>query len=129
MDIQLHIITLLHLSGIFALYCILGSTISIILNKLTGKKDISEYETYSSYRLFGEILGEVVITGICAFYLRLFIGHISSFLSVYSYLGPTELSGGIINAFLMMNFQANLKHKINLLYKRYFNESLFSGFK
>jgi hypothetical protein len=129
MDIQLHIITLLHLSGIFTLYCILGSAISIILNKITSRKDISEYDTYSSYRLFNEILGEIVITGICAFYLRLFIGYISSFLSVYSYLGQTELSGGIINAFLMMNFQANLKYKINLLYKRYFNKSLFSGLK
>ena len=127
-DIQSHIITLLHLSWVFGLYCILGSAISIILNKTTGKTDISEYEKYSSYHLFNEILGEVVITGIFAFYLRLFIGNISSFLSVYSYLGTTELSGGIINAFLMMNLQTNLKHKINLLYKRYFNESLFSGF-
>jgi hypothetical protein len=119
------IIVILHLVVIFMVYCILGLVISIIINRTIGKIDFKKYKTRNSFVIFCEILFELVVTGICAYYLRLFIIKISSFLSIYSSVGEVEIvSGVIITAYIMINIQTNLKQKINFLYERYFNESL-----
>jgi hypothetical protein len=119
------IIVILHLVVIFMVYCILGLVISIIINRTIGKIDLNKYKTRNSFVIFCEILFELVVTGICAYYLRLFIVKISSFLSIYSSVGEVEIvSGVIITAYIMINIQTNLKQKINFLYERYFHEPL-----
>jgi len=119
------IIVILHLFVIFLIYCVIGLSISIILNRTIGKIDLNKYKNRNSYLILCEILFELVITGICAYYIRLFIIKVSSFLSIYSKVGEIELlSGVIITAYIMVNIQTNLKKKINFLYERYFHESL-----
>jgi len=119
------IIVILHLFVIFLIYCVIGLSISIILNRTIGKIDLNKYKNRNSYLILCEILFELVITGICAYYIRLFIIKVSSFLSIYSKVGEIELlSGVIITAYIMVNIQINLKKKINFLYERYFHESL-----
>ena len=119
------IIVILHLVVIFVVYCIFGLLISIIINRTIGKIDLNKYKTRNSFVIFCEILFELVVTGICAYYLRFFIIKLSSFLSIYSSVGELEIvSGVIITAYIMITIQINLKQKINFLYERYFNESL-----
>lgn len=119
------IIVILHLVVIFSVYCILGLFISIIINRTIGKIDLNKYKTRNSFVIFCEILFELVVTGICAYYLRFFIIKLSSFLSIYSSVGELEIvSGVIITAYIMITIQTNLKQKINFLYERYFHESL-----
>ena len=119
------IIVILHLVVIFSVYCILGLIISIIINRTIGKIDLNKYKTRNSFVIFCEILFELVVTGICAYYLRYVIINLSSFLSIYSSVGELEIvSGVIITAYIMMTIQTNLKQKINFLYERYFHESL-----
>ena len=119
------IIVILHLVVIFSVYCIFGLLISIIINRTIGKIDLNKYKTRNSYVIFCEILFELVVTGICAYYLRYFIIYLSSFLSIYSSVGELEIvSGVIITAYIMITIQTNLKKKINYLYERYFHESL-----
>lgn len=119
------IIVILQLVVIFTVYCILGLFISIIINRTIGKIDLHKYKTRNSYVIFCEILLELVVTGICAYYLRFFIVKLSSFLSIYSNVGELEIvSGVIITAYIMITIQTNLKQKMNYLYERYFHESL-----
>jgi hypothetical protein len=119
------IIVILHLVVIFSVYCILGLFISIIINRTIGKIDLNKYKTRNSFVIFCEILFELVVTGICAYYLRYVIIKLSSFLSIYSNVGELEIvSGVIITAYIMITIQTNLKQKINFLYERYFHESL-----
>ena len=119
------IIVILHLVVIFVVYCILGLVISIIINRTIGKIDLNKYKTRNSFVIFCEILFELVVTGICAYYLRYVIINLSLFLSIYSSVGELEIvSGVIITAYIMMTIQTNLKQKINFLYERYFHESL-----
>lgn len=71
--------------------------------------------------IFLEILFQIIIVGICAFYCNIFISKMFFPFDISSSrVSQIQVTGAIIIVFMMMFFQINLKKKLSLLYEKIF---------
>jgi hypothetical protein len=119
MENKSELITILHLIVVFTLYFIFAIVISNVLNFSSGKFDETTYKKRNIFIIFLEILLEILIVFICAFYSNVIISNIAMpFDTSLSRATSMQASGGIIVSFMMMIFQTNMKKKIEFLYKK-----------
>lgn len=126
-DLNFFIIRILDLSFIYSLYFFVATGFSVSINRLFGYFDEFNYKNRSSLTILTEILIEIILVGIGAHYIRIIISKIPSpFIGMkyYNRDDLVELAGGVIFAFIIIIFQAQLRHKIRFLYQRIFNESI-----
>ena len=119
MENKSELITIFHLIVIYTLYFIFAIIISNVLNFSSGKFDETTYKKRNIFIILLEILLEVLIVCICAFYSNVIISNIVMPFDIsLSRANSLQSSGGIIITFMMMIFQINMKKKIAFLYKK-----------
>ena len=119
MENKSELITILHLIVIYTLYFIFAIIISNVLNFSSGKFDETTYKKRNIFIILLEILLEVLIVCICAFYSNVIISNIVMPFDIsLSRANSLQSSGGIIITYMMMIFQINMKKKIAFLYKK-----------
>jgi len=112
------IITILHLIVVYTIYFFFAIIISNVLNFSFGKFDQTTYKYRNSFIILFEILLEILIVFICAFYINVLISNIVMPFDIsLSRATSIQASGGIIVSFMMMIFQTNMKKKIAFLQK------------
>jgi hypothetical protein len=112
-------ITIIHLIIIYTIYFIFAFFISNVLNLTTGHIDILQYKNRNGFIIFLEILFEIIIVGICAFYCNIFISNLFLPFDIsLSRISNIQNTGAVIIVFMMMFFQINLKKKLSLLYEK-----------
>jgi hypothetical protein len=116
-------ITIIHLIIIYTIYFIFAFVISNTLNLTTGEIDEQTYKKRHVLIILLEVLIEIIIVGISAFYFNILISKLTMpFDMSLSRASRIEAYGSIIISFMMMFFQTNLKKKLIFLYEKIFNK-------
>ncbi len=123
MENKSEFITIIHLIIIYTIYFIFAFVISNTLNLTTGQIDERTYKKRNVLIILLEVLIEIFIVGISAFYLNFFISKLTMpFDMSLSRASRIEANGAIIISIMMMFFQTNLKKKLMFLYEKIFNK-------
>jgi len=123
METKSEFITIIHLIIVYTIYFIFAFIISNTLNLTTAEIDEERYKKRNAFFIILEILFEIIIVGISAFYCNIFISKlVMPFDISLSRASGIQVSGGIIISFMMMFFQTNLKKKLMFLYEKLFNK-------
>jgi hypothetical protein len=123
MENKSEFITIIHLMIVYTIYFIFAFIISNALNLTTGEIDEQNYKKRHVLIILLEILIEIIIVGISAFYCNIFISKlVMPFDTALSRASHIAATGGIIISFMMMFFQTNLKKKLVFLYEKIFNK-------
>lgn len=123
MENKSELITIIHLIIIYTIFFIFAFIISNVLNLTTGSIDIEEYKKRNVFIILLEILIEIIIVGISAFYCNIFISNlVMPFDISLSRASRIDANGAIIISFMMMFFQTNLKMKLKFLYEKIFKK-------
>ena len=102
---------------------------SLILNSKWFYDFNPETNTLPTYIILLQVIIEIVLTGFAGHFIRLIISNIPfPYLNWdYSRDGLVEISGGVVFAFSVLSFQANLKKKTLYLLEKFREmESVFS---
>ena len=119
-NIKSEIVTIFHLIIIYTLFFGIAIIVSNLLNFSVDEFDMKNYKNRSLFIIFLEILFEILILCISAFYSSLLISNIIMPFNVdLSRATNIHASSGIIISFMMMMFQTNLKQKIKFLYEKF----------
>ena len=123
MENKSEFITIIHLIIIYTIYFIFAFVISNTLNLTTGQIDERTYKKRNVLIILLEVLIEIIIVGISAFYFNIFITKLDMpFDMSLSRASRIEGNGAIIISIMMMFFQTNLKKKLMFLYEKIFNK-------
>jgi hypothetical protein len=123
MENKSEFITIIHLMIVYTIYFIFAFIVSNALNLTTGEIDEQNYKKRHMLIILLEILIEILIVGITAFYCNIFISNlVMPFDISLSRASQIQANGGIIISFMMMFFQTNLKKKLMFLYEKIFNK-------
>jgi hypothetical protein len=127
MDSKSEFITIIHLIIIYTIFFVFAFIISNILNLTSGALDKEKYRKRNVFIILLEILIEIIIVGISAFYCNIFISKlVMPFDISLSRASRIDANGAIIISFMMMFFQTNLKMKLKFLYEKVFQRQHIS---
>lgn len=123
MEYKSEFITIIHLIIIYTIYFFFAFIISNVLNLTTGEIDEQNYKKRNMFIILLEILFEIIIVCITAFYFNILISKlVMPFDITLSRASGIHLNGGIIVTIMMMFFQTNLKKKLMFVYEKIFNK-------